>query len=68
MSRRNSLFDSVKWNAIGLMEIGLSEIDAPRSLHVSLSAVRRPWNEFISEGCVSRRTVPGRPRHTKPAF
>ncbi|GBN88670.1 hypothetical protein AVEN_42342-1 [Araneus ventricosus] len=66
MSRRNRLPDSLRWRAVGWMEMGLSQADAARRLNVSLSVVQRLWDQYQSEDSVSRRHVSGRPRVTTP--
>lgn len=67
MSRRSRLPDSLRWRAVGWMEMGLSQADAARRLNVSRSVVKRLWDQFQSEDSVSRRHVSGRPRVTTPA-
>ncbi|GBM85104.1 hypothetical protein AVEN_135882-1 [Araneus ventricosus] len=49
------------------MEMGLSQADAARHLHVSLNVVQRLWDIFQSEDSVSRKHVSGRPRVITPA-
>ncbi|GFY10822.1 transposable element Tcb2 transposase [Trichonephila clavipes] len=67
MSQRRRLPNSLRWRAVGWMEMGLSQADAARRLNVSRSVVQRLWNRYQSEDSVSRRPVPGRPRATTPA-
>ncbi|GFT31066.1 transposable element Tcb2 transposase [Trichonephila clavipes] len=67
MSQRRRLPNSLKWRAVGWMEMGLSQADAARRLNVSRSVVQRLWNQYQSEDSVSRRPVPGRTRATTPA-
>ncbi|GBL84144.1 hypothetical protein AVEN_118556-1 [Araneus ventricosus] len=67
MSRRSRFPDSLRWRAVGWMEMGLSEADAARRLNVSRSVVQRLWNQYQSEDSVSRRHVSGRPRVATPA-
>ncbi|GFU14258.1 paired domain-containing protein [Trichonephila clavipes] len=67
MSQRRRLPNSLRWRAVGWMEMGLSEADAARRLNVSRSVVQRLWDQYQSEDSVSRRPVPGRPRATTPA-
>ncbi|GFT18403.1 transposable element Tcb2 transposase [Trichonephila clavipes] len=67
MSQRRRLPNSLRWRAIGWMEMGLSQTDAARRLNVSRSVVQRLWDEYQSEDSVSRRPVPGPPRATTPA-
>ncbi|GFU47354.1 transposable element Tcb2 transposase [Trichonephila clavipes] len=67
MSQRRSLPNSLRWRAVGWMEMGLSQADAARRLNVSRSVVQRLWDQYQSEDSVSRRPVPGRPRATTPA-
>ncbi|GFV37697.1 transposable element Tcb2 transposase [Trichonephila clavipes] len=67
MSQRRRLPNSLKWRAVGWMEMGLSQADAARRLNVSRSVVQRLWDQYQSEDSVSRRPVPGRPRATTPA-
>ncbi|GFW34930.1 transposable element Tc3 transposase [Trichonephila clavipes] len=66
MSQRRRLPNSLRWRAVGWMEIGLSQADAARRLNVSRSVVQRLWDQYQSEDSVSRRPVPGRPRATTP--
>ncbi|GFW74262.1 transposable element Tc3 transposase [Trichonephila clavipes] len=67
MSQRRRLPNSLRWRAVGWMEMGLSQADAARRLNVSRSVVQRLWDQYQSEDSVSRRHVPGRPRATTPA-
>ncbi|GFW26350.1 HTH_Tnp_Tc3_2 domain-containing protein [Trichonephila clavipes] len=67
MSQRRRLPNSLRWRAVGWMEMGLSQADAARRLNVSRSVVQRLWDQDQSEDSVSRRHVPGRPRATTPA-
>ncbi|GBM70383.1 hypothetical protein AVEN_12213-1 [Araneus ventricosus] len=67
MSRKSRLPDSLRWRAVGWMEMGLSQADAARRLNVSRSVVQRLWDQYQSEDSVSRRHVSGRPRVTTPA-
>ncbi|GBL74437.1 Transposable element Tcb2 transposase [Araneus ventricosus] len=67
MSRRSRLPDSLRWRAVGWMEMGLSQANAARRLNVSRSVVQRLWDQYQSEDSVSRRHVSGRPRVTIPA-
>ncbi|GFW58458.1 HTH_Tnp_Tc3_2 domain-containing protein [Trichonephila clavipes] len=67
MSQRRRLPNSLRWRAVGWMEMGLSQADAARRLNVSRSVVKRLWDQYQSEDSVSRRPVPGRPRATTPA-
>ncbi|GFV43554.1 transposable element Tcb2 transposase [Trichonephila clavipes] len=63
MSQRRRLPNSLRWRAVGWMEMGLSQA----VLNVSRSVVQRLWDQYKSEDSVSRRPVPGRPRATTPA-
>ncbi|GFV31518.1 uncharacterized protein TNCV_3998291 [Trichonephila clavipes] len=67
MSQRRRLPNSLRWRAVGWMEMGLSQADAARRLNVSRSVVQRLWDQYQSEDSVSIRPVPGRPRATTPA-
>ncbi|GFT96680.1 paired domain-containing protein [Trichonephila clavipes] len=67
MSQRRRLPNSLRWRAVGWMEMGLSQADAARRLNVSRSVVQRLWDQYQSEDSVSRRPVQGRPRATTPA-
>ncbi|GFV72144.1 transposable element Tc3 transposase [Trichonephila clavipes] len=67
MSQRRRLPNSLRWRAVGWMEMGLSQADVARRLNVSRSVVQRLWDQYLSEDSVSRRPVPGRPRATTPA-
>ncbi|GFT04261.1 transposable element Tcb2 transposase [Trichonephila clavipes] len=67
MSQRRRLLNSLRWRAVGWMEMGLSQADVARRLNVSRSVVQRLWDQYQSEDSVSRRPVPGRPRATTPA-
>ncbi|GFW84771.1 transposable element Tcb2 transposase [Trichonephila clavipes] len=67
MSQRRRLPNSLRWRAVGWMEMGLSQADAARRLNVSRSVVQRLWDQYQFEDSVSRRPVPGRPRATTPA-
>ncbi|GFU86371.1 transposable element Tcb2 transposase [Trichonephila clavipes] len=67
MSQRRRLPNSLRWRAVGWMEMGLSQADAARRLNVSRSVVQQLWDQYQSEDSVSRRPVPGRPRATTPA-
>ncbi|GFV77643.1 transposable element Tcb2 transposase [Trichonephila clavipes] len=67
MSQRRRLPNSLRWRAVGWMEMGLWQADAARRLNVSRSVVQRLWDQYQSEDSVSRRPVPGRPRATTPA-
>ncbi|GFX47109.1 transposable element Tcb2 transposase [Trichonephila clavipes] len=65
MSQRRRLPNSLRWRAVGWMEMGLSQADAARRLNVSRSVVQRLWDQYQSEDSVSRRPVPGRLRAKK---
>ncbi|GFW85188.1 transposable element Tc3 transposase [Trichonephila clavipes] len=67
MSQRRRFPNSLRWRAVGWMEMGLSQADVARRLNVSRSVVQRLWDQYQSEDSVSRRPVPGRPRATTPA-
>ncbi|GFW18004.1 transposable element Tcb2 transposase [Trichonephila clavipes] len=67
MSQRRRLPNSLRWRAVGWMEMGLSQADAARRLNVFRSVVQRLWDQYQSEDYVSRRPVPGRPRASTPA-
>ncbi|GFY32031.1 HTH_Tnp_Tc3_2 domain-containing protein [Trichonephila clavipes] len=67
MSQRRRLPNSLRWRAVGWMEMGLSQADAARRLNVSRSVVQRLWDQYQSQDFVSGRPVPGRPRATTPA-
>ncbi|GFW56618.1 transposable element Tc3 transposase [Trichonephila clavipes] len=67
MSQRRRLPNSLRWRAVGWMEMGLSQADVARRLNVSRSVVQRLWDQYQSKDSVSRRPVPGRPRATTPA-
>ena len=70
MFRRNCLTNSLRWRAVGWMEMGLSQADSARRLNVSqckLSVVQRQWNQFQTIDSVSKRSVPGRSWITTPA-
>ncbi|GFW35436.1 uncharacterized protein TNCV_2612351 [Trichonephila clavipes] len=58
MSQRRRLPNSLRWRAVGWMEMGLSQADAARRLNVSRSVVQRLWDQYQSEDSVSRRPVP----------
>ncbi|GBM29826.1 hypothetical protein AVEN_48275-1 [Araneus ventricosus] len=64
MSMRSRLSDSLRWWAVGWMEMGLSQADAAQRLNVSRSVVQRLWDQYQSEDSVSRRHVSGRLRVT----
>ena len=40
MFRRNHLSDSLRWRAVGLMEMGISQADKARRLNVSRGVVQ----------------------------
>ncbi|GFU24348.1 transposable element Tcb2 transposase [Trichonephila clavipes] len=67
MSQRRRLPHSLRWRAVGWMEMGLSQADAARRLNVSRSVVQRLWDQYQSKDSVSRRPFRGRPRATTPA-
>ncbi|GFW76516.1 transposable element Tcb2 transposase [Trichonephila clavipes] len=67
MSQRRRLPNSLRWRAVGWMEMGLSQADVAKRLNVSRSVVQRLWDQYQSEDSVSRRPVTGRPRATTPA-
>ncbi|GBM95121.1 hypothetical protein AVEN_258185-1 [Araneus ventricosus] len=67
MSRRSRFPDSLRWRAIGWMEMWLSQADAARRLNVSHSVVQRLWDQYQSEDSVSKRHVSGQSRVTTPA-
>ncbi|GFV55167.1 paired domain-containing protein [Trichonephila clavipes] len=54
MSQRRRLPNSLRWRAVGWMEMGLSQADAARRLNVSRSVVQRLWDQYQSEESVSR--------------
>ncbi|GFX50680.1 transposable element Tc3 transposase [Trichonephila clavipes] len=68
MSQRRRLPNSLRWRAVGWMEMGLSQAVVARRLNVSRSVVQRLWDQYQSEDSVSRRPVPGRPRATTPFY
>ncbi|GFU87166.1 uncharacterized protein TNCV_1113761 [Trichonephila clavipes] len=53
MSQRRRLPNSLRWRAVGWMEMGLSQADAARRLNVSRSVVQRLWDQYQSEDSVS---------------
>ncbi|GFV66110.1 transposable element Tcb2 transposase [Trichonephila clavipes] len=55
MSQRRRLPNSLRWRAVGWMEMGLSQADVARRLNVSRSVVQRLWDQYQSEDSVSRR-------------
>ncbi|GBM73989.1 hypothetical protein AVEN_121797-1 [Araneus ventricosus] len=67
MPRRSCFPDSLRWRAVGRMEMDLSQADAARRLNVSRSVVQRLWDQYQSEDSVSRRHISGQPRVTTPA-
>ncbi|GBM02883.1 hypothetical protein AVEN_52055-1 [Araneus ventricosus] len=67
MSRRSRLLDSLRWRAVGWMEMGSSQAHAARRLNVSRIVVQRLWDQYQTEDSVSRIHVSGRPRVTTPA-
>ncbi|GBM46835.1 hypothetical protein AVEN_112184-1 [Araneus ventricosus] len=66
MSWRSRLPDSLRWQAVGWIEMGFPHFDAARRLNVSRSVVQRLLDQYQSEDYVSRRHVSGRPRVTTP--
>ncbi|GFV21799.1 paired domain-containing protein [Trichonephila clavipes] len=48
MSQRRRLPNSLRWRAVGWMEMGLSQADAARRLNVSRSVVQRLWDQYQS--------------------
>ncbi|GFX30483.1 HTH_Tnp_Tc3_2 domain-containing protein [Trichonephila clavipes] len=67
MSERSRLHNSLRWRAVGRMEMGLSQADATRRLNVSRTVVPPLWNQYQTEASVSRKHVSGRSRATTPA-
>ncbi|GFU02856.1 transposable element Tcb2 transposase [Trichonephila clavipes] len=67
MSEKSCLSDSLRWRAVGWMEMWLSQANAAKRLNVSRSVVHCLWNQYQTEASVSRRYVPGRPRASTPA-
>ncbi|GFV70733.1 transposable element Tcb2 transposase [Trichonephila clavipes] len=57
MSQRRRLPNSLRWRAVGWMEMELSQADAARRLNVSRSVVQRLWDQYQSEDSVSRRPL-----------
>ncbi|GFU04355.1 paired domain-containing protein [Trichonephila clavipes] len=53
MSQRRRLPNSLRWRAVGWMEMGLSQADVARRLNVSRSVVQRLWDQYQSEDSVS---------------
>ncbi|GFX91736.1 paired domain-containing protein [Trichonephila clavipes] len=49
MSQRRRLPNSLRWRAVGWMEMGLSQADAARRPNVSRSVVQRLWDQYQSE-------------------
>jgi len=49
------------------MEMGLSQAETARRLNVGRNVVHRLWNQFQTEGTISRRPGQGRPRVTTPS-
>ncbi|GFW64359.1 uncharacterized protein TNCV_273831 [Trichonephila clavipes] len=45
MSQRRRLTNSLRWRAVGWMEMGLSQADVARRLNVSRSVVQRLWDQ-----------------------
>ncbi|GFV61838.1 paired domain-containing protein [Trichonephila clavipes] len=56
MSQRRRLPNSLRWRAVGWMEMGLSQADAARRLNVSRSVVQRLWDQYQSEDSVFQKT------------
>ncbi|GFV16538.1 transposable element Tc3 transposase [Trichonephila clavipes] len=55
MSQRRRLPNSLRWRAVGWMEMGLSQADAARRLNVSRSVVQRLWDQYKSRRfCVQK--------------
>ena len=52
---RSRLLDSLKWRAVGWMEIELSQADAAKYLNVSRSVIHQLWDQYLFEGSMSRR-------------
>ncbi|GFV43120.1 hypothetical protein TNCV_1410171 [Trichonephila clavipes] len=46
MSQRRRLANSLRWRAVGWMEMGLSQADVARRLNVSRSVVQRLWDQY----------------------
>ncbi|GFV61401.1 uncharacterized protein TNCV_446171 [Trichonephila clavipes] len=49
MYQRRRLPNSLRWRAVGWMEMGLSQANAARRLNVSRSVVQRLWDQYQSE-------------------
>ncbi|GFW46710.1 paired domain-containing protein [Trichonephila clavipes] len=45
--------NSLRWRAVGWMEMGLPQADAARRLNVSRIVVQRLWDQYQSEDSVS---------------
>ncbi|GFV84694.1 uncharacterized protein TNCV_4296761 [Trichonephila clavipes] len=58
MSERSRLPDSLRWRAVGWMEMGLSQVDAARRLNVSRSVVHRDCFIALSARWGRRISVP----------
>ncbi|GFY26018.1 uncharacterized protein TNCV_1917681 [Trichonephila clavipes] len=55
MSQRRRLPNSLRWWAVGWMEMGLSQADAARRLNVSRSVIQRLWDQYqIRRFCVQK--------------
>ncbi|GFT02831.1 transposable element Tc3 transposase [Trichonephila clavipes] len=55
MSQRRRLPNSLRWRAVGWMEMGFSQADAARCLNVSRSVVQRLWDQYqIRRFCVQK--------------
>lgn len=54
MSCRSRLLDSLRWLAIGYMEMGLPQSETSRRFNLSRSVVQRMWHPFTSIDSVFR--------------
>ncbi|KAF8781683.1 hypothetical protein HNY73_012057 [Argiope bruennichi] len=67
MGSHNRLDDSLRWRAVGRLETGQSQAEVTRRLQVAPKVVSRLWNQFQTNGTVTRKAGQGYHRATTPA-
>ncbi|GBM85484.1 hypothetical protein AVEN_129611-1 [Araneus ventricosus] len=67
MSRRNHLYDEMRWRAVGMLQAGARQSAVARELNAHRGVIHRLWNLYQRDQNASRRRGSGRPRITTTA-
>ncbi|GBL82481.1 hypothetical protein AVEN_252604-1 [Araneus ventricosus] len=55
MSRRNHLYDEMRWRAVGMLKAGARQSDVARELNRHRSVIHRLWNHYQMDQNARRR-------------